>query len=109
MPIFTQVGPTTLGLKGAAEGREQGLPSLGPGKPTAVTRGWPCAPSSNAKGWVWADVVGQGLAASDIQSQVGSSVGVLSNLSLHGRTLWFKVKVNFCGKASHCSFAKSAI
>ena len=54
-------------------------------------------------------MVGQGLAAGDIQSQVGSNVGVLSNLSLHSGTLWFKVKVNFCDKASRCSFAKSAI
>lgn len=45
----------------------------------------------------------------DIQSQVGSHVGVLSNLSIHSRTLWFKVRVNFCGKALPCSFAKSAM
>ena len=54
-------------------------------------------------------MVGEGLAAGDIQSQVGSSVGVLSNLSLHSRALWFKVKVNFCGKALPRSFAKSAV
>ena len=74
-----------------------------------MTHGQPCALSPNARGWVWADVVGEVLAAGDIQSQVGSSVGVLSNLSLHSRALWFKVKVNFCGKALPCSFAKSAI
>ena len=54
-------------------------------------------------------MVGEGLAAGDIQSQVGSRVGVLSNLSLHSRALWFKVKVNFCGKALPRSFAKSAV
>lgn len=63
----------------------------------------------NAKGRVWADVVGEGLAAGDTQSQVGSSVGVLSNLSTHSRTLWFKVKINICDKASPCSFTKSAV
>ena len=52
---------------------------------------------------------GEGLAAVDIESQVGSSVGVLSNPSIHSRTLWFKVKVSFCGKASPRLFAKSAI
>lgn len=51
---------------------------------------------------------GEGLAASDIQGQVGSSVGVLSNLSIHSRTLWFKVKVSFCNKASPYLFAMSA-